>query len=100
MAVWSWRFDDPGSRQFDAIGLLADDETVSALTAAPKELQRRIDVGQVSWVIIRSIDVDGAQVTVRFYQHLVDVSSVEVVTARTVIVSMEDRTVVGVEVVL
>lgn len=100
VAGWTWRFDDDDTRHLEALALVADTAVVDALAPEPAEGQRRIDAGEVSWVIVRGINVDGPQATVRFDQHVVTSTSSETVTARKVLVTVDAGAVVVVEVTL
>ena len=100
VAGWTWRFDDSDTRQPDALASLADSGTIDALVPAPAERQRRFDACEVSWVIVRGISVDGTRATVRFDQHVISSSSAELVTARSVIVTIAEGLAVDIEVVL
>lgn len=99
VVTWTWRFDDSNSRHRDALASLADGETIDALLAAPEERQRRIDAGEVSWVIIRDVSVDDSRAMIRFDQHLLTTLSTEVVTARFAVVTVVAGLAVDVEVV-
>lgn len=97
--TWTWRFDDSNSRHRDALASLADGETIDALLAGPEERQRRIDAGEVSWVIIRDVSMDDSRAMIRFDQHLLTTSSTEVVTPRFAVVTVVAGLAVDVEVV-
>jgi hypothetical protein len=92
VAGWTWRFDDAANRQVDAITALATGDAIEMLIPSTDELARRADAGEVSWVIVRDIRVDGSGATVTFDQHVVTSSlagsTAETVTSRTVVVDV------------
>lgn len=92
VAGWTWRFDDAATRQVDAITPLATGAVIEMLAPSIDELHRRADVGEVSWVIVLNISVDGARATVTFDQHVVTSSAAgstaETVMSRTVVVDV------------
>ena len=92
VAGWSWRFDDPATRQRDAVSRHATSDVVALLAPSEIELQRRAAASEVSWVIIRSLAVAGNEVTVVFDHHIVGSGSPESVTSRSVVIVVENHT--------
>ncbi|MEL6894390.1 MAG: hypothetical protein AAFP84_22560 [Actinomycetota bacterium] len=98
VAMWSWRFDDPADNTHVELRRLADADLIERRATTPAEIARRIEYGEVAWVIVRNVDTTGSTVTVRFDQHVVTSRNAETITTRIATVTIEDGIAVAVQV--
>lgn len=90
VSTWTWRFDDTPDRLREQLAGIASNDLIAQLSPTPEQAAERAAAGEVSWVIVRAVTVDGSIATVRFDHHLVTSAAPETVTSRTVTVTIVD----------
>lgn len=87
-AVWTWRFDDQDGRLRTRLDGVVTESLIDRLAPTPHQQIERVEAGEVSWVIVRDITVDGPTARVVFDQHLVALTTAETITERSVAVAV------------
>lgn len=90
VSAWTWRFDDTAGRVRTQLNSSASEAVIAKLAPTPEQETARASTGEVSWVIVREIAVDGPVATVMFDQHLVTSTDAETITARSAVITVAD----------
>ena len=90
VSAWTWRFDDSAGRVRTQLSPSASEAVIARLAPTPEQETQRASAGEVSWVIVREIAVDGSVATVMFDQHLVTSTNAETITARSARITVVD----------
>lgn len=91
VAAWTWRFDATGERLANRLHGLATNAVVASLIPDEAERVRRVDAGEVAWVIVRNVQVGDDVVTVFFDHHVVTSTKAEAITSRQALVTVADE---------
>lgn len=90
VSAWTWRFDDSAGRVRTQLNSSASEAVIAKLAPTPEQETARASAGEVSWVIVREIAVDGSVATVMFDQHLVTSTDAETISARSAVITVVD----------
>lgn len=90
VSAWTWRFDDSAGRVRTQLNSSASEAVIAKLAPTPEQETERASAGEVSWVIVREIAIDGSVATVMFDQHLVTSTDAETITARSAVITVVD----------